>query len=160
MSRPCTIALSLLLPVLALGQNDDIQGIPPERMAEIKAQKVAFITQRLQLSPEEAQVFWPIYNQYDSEINAVRKAAGDSRRDRPDFARLTDAQAAPMLAQEIDQRRRENAIWEKYMLQFRDAIGARKALYLDRTERDFTREVFKRALDRRSPGNRRPDPPR
>ena len=34
----------------------------------LEALKIAYITKRLDLSPEEAQKFWPIYNQYAEEL--------------------------------------------------------------------------------------------
>jgi len=35
---------------------------------KLEAMKTAFITSRLNLTTEEAQKFWPIYNQYSAEI--------------------------------------------------------------------------------------------
>jgi len=39
----------------------------------IEAQKVAFFTDQLALTAEEAQTFWPIYNQYEATLRDVRK---------------------------------------------------------------------------------------
>ncbi|MDE3211973.1 MAG: hypothetical protein KGM98_01965, partial [Bacteroidota bacterium] len=39
---------------------------------KIQALKIAFITQRLQLTPQEAQQFWPIYDQYQTEIRNLQ----------------------------------------------------------------------------------------
>ena len=41
----------------------------------INALKIAYITKRLDLSPEEAQKFWPIYNQYAEELKRARQDA-------------------------------------------------------------------------------------
>ena len=38
----------------------------------IKAYKTAYITQELNLTSEEAEKFWPIYNEYDSKIFNLR----------------------------------------------------------------------------------------
>ena len=35
---------------------------------KLQALKIAFITQKLQLTSAEAEKFWPVYNQYDNEI--------------------------------------------------------------------------------------------
>ena len=37
----------------------------------IKSQKIAFFTDKIGLSPEEAQVFWPIYNDYWDKKNTI-----------------------------------------------------------------------------------------
>ncbi len=39
------------------------------------ALKIAYITKRLDLSPEEAQKFWPYYNQYSEELARTRQDA-------------------------------------------------------------------------------------
>jgi hypothetical protein len=41
----------------------------------LQALKIAYITKRLDLSPEEAQKFWPIYNQYAEELKRTRQDA-------------------------------------------------------------------------------------
>ena len=38
----------------------------------MQALKIAFITQRLDLTSAEAEKFWPIYNEYEVEINNLR----------------------------------------------------------------------------------------
>jgi hypothetical protein len=38
---------------------------------QLEAMKTAFITTRLQLTPQEAQKFWPIYNVYSEEVRQV-----------------------------------------------------------------------------------------
>jgi hypothetical protein len=35
--------------------------------------KVAFISKELDLTPDEAQKFWPVYNQYSKELNSTLK---------------------------------------------------------------------------------------
>jgi hypothetical protein len=41
----------------------------------LAALKIAYITKRLDLSPEEAQKFWPYYNQYSEELIRTRQDA-------------------------------------------------------------------------------------
>jgi Spy/CpxP family protein refolding chaperone len=46
------------------------QGPPPHK--NIQAIKVAFITRQLNLTAEEAQKFWPVYNAYSGSIKKIR----------------------------------------------------------------------------------------
>ncbi len=48
-------------------------------MKKIQAMEMAFITKELGLNPEEAQKFWPVFNQYRSELKtmAIDKKSGD-----------------------------------------------------------------------------------
>lgn len=42
-----------------------------DREQEIKSQKIAFFTDKIGLTLEEAQVFWPIYNDYWAKKNKI-----------------------------------------------------------------------------------------
>ena len=60
--------LLLLLFLLGTATMSYGQNNPGER---IQALKIAFITQRLQLTPAEAEKFWPVYREYDNEIKIL-----------------------------------------------------------------------------------------
>ena len=57
----------------AKAQNDDAG----KRGEKIQALKIAFITQKLGLSSEEAQRFWPVYNQYENEMKSLSRQNTD-----------------------------------------------------------------------------------
>lgn len=68
-----TILACLILSKASLGQVQK-PGNPEARAAELKkiqAMEMAFITKELNLSPDEAQKFWPVFNQYRNEIRTV-----------------------------------------------------------------------------------------
>lgn len=44
------------------------------RLSRLEAIKVAFLTRELNLSPDEAQKFWPVYNNYFEELKKARKS--------------------------------------------------------------------------------------
>lgn len=73
------ISVILTAPGLSNAQKDD-------RVKHIEAVKAAFITQKLDLTTREAQNFWPLYNTYQKEIEALyiqKKHDPASRRDDP-----------------------------------------------------------------------------
>ncbi len=156
--RTLTLILALFFGLLAFAQRDDIKRLPPERLQELKAQKVAFITQRLELTPEEAQVFWPIYNAYEKELDDVRTAIGHNRREARDRSEVTEAKAKELLAKEMELDRLEMEIRHAYIKRFEDAVGAPKALFLGRSEREFTREVIRQIRQERPDGRGAPPP--
>jgi len=45
---------------------------------DYKAKKMAFLTSEVNITPEEAESFWPIYNEYSSKLRALRKEAKDA----------------------------------------------------------------------------------
>jgi hypothetical protein len=61
---------------LAVGAfAQDIENDQKPNGARLEALKIAYITKKLNLTPEEAQRFWPVYNQYASEVRKVRQDA-------------------------------------------------------------------------------------
>lgn len=141
-------------------QDDDMPAIPEERMQEIKAQKTAFLTQRLDLSPAEAEKFWPLYNQFDKELDANRKEMRADHKAMKKDTELTEAEASAAIEKEMAGRQKELDIRKKYAADFKKTIGAVKTLKLGKAERDFRKELIKRFRDRmddrRDGGRRRP----
>lgn len=70
-----------IFPVLLCFQSNPLiaqeEGNPYER---IRAMKIAFITERLDLSPEEAEKFWPVYNDYNNKKGNILHELGSTRR--------------------------------------------------------------------------------
>ncbi|MBI3883020.1 MAG: hypothetical protein HY305_02065 [Sphingobacteriales bacterium] len=70
------LLLLTIAVVSANAQGEFDQGNTREQ--KIEALKVAFISRELDLTPDEAQKFWPVYNQYAKEIRAtVKEDNGD-----------------------------------------------------------------------------------
>jgi hypothetical protein len=70
------LQFSLVSLLFTLSAFSQIQrpGNPESRAAELKkiqAMEVAFITKELNLTPDEAQKFWPVFNQYRNELRSV-----------------------------------------------------------------------------------------
>lgn len=58
-----------------------LQAQPPKGsnwQEKVRSEKVAFITSELELTSDEAQVFWPVYNQIAADKTAAQKASRDA----------------------------------------------------------------------------------
>jgi Skp family chaperone for outer membrane proteins len=93
------------------------QNTQAQKIEKIKALKIAFITQKLQLTSQEAQKFWPVYNQYENEIRQVR----------------TDNKGGDVL--ENEQKLLD--IRKKYKPDFEQILGPQRLNDLYNAERDF-----------------------
>jgi hypothetical protein len=122
-----------LLPILFLictlnlfsQQSQDPDG------SRIEALKIAYLTKKLNLSPEEAQRFWPVYNNYASEL---REARAEQRRNK---------------ATEIETEEKILNIRKKYNKEFSNALSAEKVNTFFRSEREFGNYVQKELSERR-----------
>ncbi|MEO7766238.1 MAG: hypothetical protein ABIS01_02390 [Ferruginibacter sp.] len=71
--------LYILLILISIAGMAGAQNDQPseKRQQNIEALKVAFISKELDLTPDEAQRFWPLYNQYSKELKATIKDDAD-----------------------------------------------------------------------------------
>ncbi len=145
--RHAVLSAAIALAGATFAQDDD-PPIPPDRLQEVKAQRSAYLTQKMGLTPEEAQRFWPVYNQYDMEKEALRTERRDAMHSMRADKDLTDAEAAGHIERALASQQRELDLRKRYSAEFIKVIGARKTLELNRAERDFNRELLRRMRDR------------
>ena len=78
--------LLLILAVFVCFQTakaqEDANPSPEKKQQNIEALKVAFISKELELTPEEAQKFWPVYNQYSKEMTSTFRAGDEDVLER------------------------------------------------------------------------------
>jgi hypothetical protein len=152
MKKLLALLIAFLPALAALAQPDDAPPLSDDRLREVKAQKIAYLTGRLNLSPEEAQTFWPIYNAYDEARDANRKEMRRTMRGKgEDEAGLTEQQALERLNKGLELRQRELELERTYKDRFVKAIGAKRTVELIRAEHDFDREVLRRIRERMGP---------
>lgn len=149
--RTLLIGCALGAVVTTSAQEDELP-IPPERLQEVKAQRSAYLTQKMGLSPEGSQRFWPVYNQYDKELEALRKERREAHKAVKKDVELTEAEASAAIDKELASQQKELDVRKKYTTEFKKNVGAVKTMKLFRAERDFNRELLGRMRDRQQGG--------
>lgn len=140
--------LSLLLFALFLSLQGFAQGNASKKEA-LEAMKVAFITQKLGLTPEEAQVFWPIYNQYETELDALRKKRKDEKVSAmDDVSKVNDKELEKVVDGEIIFRQQELDIIKKYHAQFKKILPIKKVAMLYKAQEDYKKELLKQIQEK------------
>jgi hypothetical protein len=137
------ITLLLLLPALVWGQMEHPPQLSPEKRKEIEAMKVAYLTSQMDLSPEEAQVFWPVYNQFRGEMDELR---GEGRKKHQLFkinqADYSDQELIEHMEFKFDHEREAIGIEEKYFTEFVEILSPQKILTMMEAEEGFKRELL------------------
>ncbi len=119
-------------------------------MENIEAMKVGFITQKLDLSPEEAQKFWPVYNKYNDELEKLRMSfKGKMMAELSEMDNMTDAQADKALAEMINFRLAEVEITRKYVNEFKKVLPVKKVVQLFKAEQEFKVKIISILKDKR-----------
>jgi hypothetical protein len=133
-----TLFALLIIVSSATGQRRDFG----EMREEIKAQKIAFITKKLELTPDEAVAFWPLYNEYqDKEMEL-----------RPDFerpGRVSEELARQLLNQYFENEEKRLSLQKNYYNRFLDVLPARKVVRLHMVEREFKQKLLEKLKERR-----------
>ena len=116
----------------------------------VDAMKIGFITDRLNLTPEEAQAFWPVYNAYSRELDDLRKGRRENLMNaRENFDGMSDAEIEKAVDNEISFRSSELEIIKKYHPQFKKILPIRKVALLYKAEEDFKRRLIEMIKERR-----------
>ena len=127
-----------------------------ERQEKIEAYKIAFFTEKLQLTPEESKAFWPLYNQFESEREALRKRYD---QDNVRIELMSDKEVAAYLEKSIEMEEQQVKLRKDYLGRFQEVLPIRKVALLQRIDREFKVELLREIRERRgaqSPsGNRR-----
>ena len=112
---------------------------------QLKAQKVAFITERLDLTPNEAQLFWPLYNELEKKIDALK----DDRRSLKqvcgkelESSTMSDKEIEVIADNFVKGQLQEAKLLEEYHLKFKKILPPRKILLLYHTENEFKRHLL------------------
>lgn len=119
-----------------------------ERKEHIKALKIAFITEELELTEDEAQKFWPIYNAHEKEMEMLRLNAREKRHNL-NLESLSETEAKKalidMLNFESELQNKKSDLVESLLT----AIPAKKVLKLHLTEDAFKKRMLKEMRNRR-----------
>ena len=117
-----------------------------QHLAQLENAKIAFITNRVTLTQDQAQKFWPLYNEFSDRRRELNRNGRLLRRDLGEG--MTDQQIRENFAQSFAMRQQELNLEKEYFDKFQKAISLRQVAQLFQAERDFTKEVIKRVAGR------------
>jgi hypothetical protein len=116
----------------------DKGGSTPGVFEKIKAEKISFFTEKLTLTPSEAQAFWPVYNEFERKRFDIQRDIHDFERIPDDkFASLSDAEIEKMMNNYIDSFEQEALLLKDYNKRFLKVLPKGKVLKMYRTENQF-----------------------
>ncbi|MCC1483552.1 sensor of ECF-type sigma factor [Winogradskyella immobilis] len=146
------LTLLLFTSFLASSQGGSRQDL----RERIKAEKIAFITDKLELTENEAKGFWPIYNKFETTNNNYRSNELRSiKRKMRDNPNMPDDEANNLLSQLVVI---ENKIHEARVTLVNDlkrVIPSKKIIRLKYVEDDFNRNILQRLRDFREKRNKK-----
>lgn len=148
--------LLVLAPFFTMAQPGMDDG--ENRNEKVESLKRAYITQELNLSPAEAEKFWPVYNQHDDQRREFRKTAKGHMQKLEESGKSADAFNAEVKA--LTELRKQEADEDaNFLMQSAQIIGYEKTAKLPKTEMEF-RKILAQEIGK-GPGGHggRPGPP-
>jgi hypothetical protein len=121
---------------------------PGGRLNQLENARIAFITGRLTLTQDQAQRFWPVYNEFVTKRRDLNRSARQLRLATTNNAALTDAQLRDNFSQDFGIRQQQLNLEKDYFERAQKVLSLRQLAQLYQAERDFTKEVLQRVTSR------------
>lgn len=134
MKRLFFVIVAMGIGILSLRAQN--MGRPTKE--KMKAAKIGFLSTQLQLTTEEAKVFWPVYDAYDKEkrsLNKEKKLAGLTAGLYKE--EMSEKEAKESLDKMISLHQRQYDLQKKYQAEFLKVLPATKVLALMNAEKKF-----------------------
>ena len=140
MKKLKTLFIIMLCPLFIFSQN-----ISEEKRKKIESQKIAFITKALDLSSEEAQVFWPVYNDFSDEMKTIRKKRREVfSKARKNRSSLTEKEIGIIIDERLKMEQETLDLKVKYNKEFQEVISNKQISALYHAEEEFKKELLHR----------------
>lgn len=142
---------TLLVSGVAFGQNEKPRF--REAMEKMKTERVSFLTEKLQLTVEEAEKFWPVYNEYLAKREEMMWGKRQKMHRDFDPGQFSDEEMNNMLNDILDQEVKGAQLKKDYFIKIKAILPIRKVLTLHRVEQEFMNHMLNQIRENRNPGN-------
>lgn len=146
MKRIFTFCLVVLISTMVYAQRGG-----NDQREKIEAYRIAYMTKALDLSPQEAQKFWPVYNQMQSELKTLR----DEKRNKIQEMKNNGNENA-IADYELEHKQKELNVVKKHHTELKKAIPAQKVSRLYNVEGNFRKDLQQRMKEHREKNARQP----
>jgi len=144
------LVLSLFLSINMYAQPGRGRKMPTQE--DLETQRVNLYTSVLNLTPDEAKKFWPIYNQFSDARELLQKERRKLTRSYVQGSiNMTDAEIDKALQDlfAIEQKMLDNR--KKYYMDAKKALPMRKIILLQKAENEFKRSLIQNFRAKKSP---------
>ena len=134
-----TIALCLLMAIPAFAQTKEQK--PSFDAEKFNAERLAYLKEKVKLTPQEASAFWPLYEKYRAETNALRK---EPHHHKVDFNQMSPDEMENHIQEGFRIREQKVALQKKYHQQFTQVLPVEKVVEVYMAEKHFWRDHMKK----------------
>ena len=110
---------------------------------KIDALRATFIAKKVTFTTQEAQAFWPLYNEMNDKQDANRKTFRLQYNANTNYDFATDKEAEAYLNAEQLLKQKEYEVYKEYYDKFKKIMSVKKVAAVRRAEEDFKKELIK-----------------
>jgi hypothetical protein len=151
MKRAIVVAFLLLAASLAWAQDPtdgDQIAQDPNVQEKIKNLRIAYISDKLGLTTEQAEKFWPVYREFSDQRRALRMEFAKSRREI-NAQNPTPEDQEKLVKLGLDLKQKELDLEKDYSGRLMKVITAQQMLNLRKAEGDFQKIILQQIQQRR-----------
>jgi len=134
------IYLIALILLLGIGTNAFAQR-PPIDPEKLQSARIAFITTRLDLKPEQAEKFWPIYNQYNDEREKTMRQLSELGKG---METISEEEAKSRIQKRFQYQAELLEKEKSFAANASKVLSSKQILMLNNIARDFNRQLYQR----------------
>lgn len=118
---------------------------------QVRNLKIGFITNELELTPDEAAKFWPIYNEHDNKQFEIRhkKIRNYLERIEANTNTITEKEAMSILVQLENNEDELYQLRKKLISNLKNVLPAVKIIKLKKAEDDFNKKLLEQYRTKR-----------
>ncbi|MFP4448482.1 MAG: hypothetical protein ACLFPH_07080 [Bacteroidales bacterium] len=128
------LSTCLLLSISAAGQEDKNQSI----REQIQTEKIAFFTEKIGLTLQEAEKFWPVYNEYwdkKNKIDEEREKSMNAYLNNPEI--FSRKEIEELVDNYVDYRMQKAELLKEYHKKFKEVLPVEKVVRVYVADYDF-----------------------
>jgi hypothetical protein len=119
-------------------------------VSKIQAQRVAFYTEKMNITPAEAEKFWPIYNEYSQKKNKITIEKNKlTKFYMASSATMTENDVDVTIKKYVELTKQETNLFEEYNKKFRTVLPAHKVMKLYLAEFQFREWLLRQIKEKK-----------
>lgn len=134
--------LALLIAPMAYAQP----GGQKMKREKVEAMRIAYITEHVEITPSEAEKFWPLYNEYMEKNKSNKDAMRDFHQKMRSNER-SDKELEELMMQRFDTELAELELKKEYHQKYMKLLSATKVAKLYHAEQEFKRVLVRELRD-------------
>ena len=142
-----------------MGQKPDDKE---DRREKYRSMKIAYFTENLDLTSQEAEKFWPLYNEYQKNKGELLRSKGlRSRGFVQNMDAISEKEAEEIIDKHMEARKKEISMDIKFHEDLKEVLPPKKIMKVYITEVQFREYMLKHIREEHrgdNPKGRRQDP--